>query len=93
MGSLNIYFVTSNEGNRSQIVTGSKHRDPRYPPRVFTEHGAIMAANVLNSEKAVEMSVFVVRALVRMRQELLTREELEKRLDQIEKVLLVLPTT
>lgn len=37
------------------------------PPRVFTEHGAIMAANVLRSEKAVQMSVFVVRAFVQMR--------------------------
>lgn len=41
------------ELNRSQIVTGSqKHRDPRFPPYAFTEHGAIMAANVLNSERA-----------------------------------------
>lgn len=46
--------------NRSQFVTGSqKHRDPRYLPYAFTEHGAIMAANVLNSPRAVEMSVFV----------------------------------
>jgi hypothetical protein len=41
--------------NRSQIVTGSqKHRDPRFPPYVFTEHGAIMAATILNSPRAVE---------------------------------------
>ncbi len=40
--------------NRSQIVTGSqKHRDPRFPPFAFTEHGAIMAATVLNSARAV----------------------------------------
>jgi hypothetical protein len=44
--------------NRSQIATGSqKHRDPRFLPLVFTEHGAIMAATILNSERAVEMSV------------------------------------
>ena len=49
--------------NRSQFATGSqKHRDPRFPPYVFTEHGAIMAASVLNSPRAVEMSVYVVRA-------------------------------
>ena len=53
--------------NRSQFVTGSqKHRDPRFPPRAFTEHGAIMAAAVLNSPLAVEMSVFVVRAFVKL---------------------------
>jgi hypothetical protein len=44
--------------NRSQIVTGSqKHRDPRFPPFAFTEHGAIMAATVLNSPRAVEINV------------------------------------
>ena len=43
--------------NRSQIVTGSqRHRDPRFPPYAFTEHGAIMAATVLNSPRAVEPS-------------------------------------
>lgn len=44
--------------NRSQTVTGSqKHRDPRFLPYVFTEHGALMAANILNSPDAVRMSV------------------------------------
>lgn len=77
-------------GNRSQFVTGSqKHRDPRNPPLAFTEHGAIMAATVLNSPKAVEMSVFVVRAFVRLREELSSRRDMEKRLDQIENILLV----
>src|SRR6476469_2794431 len=54
-------FATSNRSpaNRSQFATGSqKHRDPRYLPHAFTEHGALMAANVLNSDRAVEMSVF-----------------------------------
>lgn len=50
-------FATS---NRSQFVTGSqKHRDPRALPYAFTEHGAVMAANVLNSKRAVAMSVYV----------------------------------
>jgi hypothetical protein len=48
-----------------------------------------MAATVLNSPKAVEMSVFIVKAFVRMRQAMLSRQDLEKRLDQIEKLLLV----
>lgn len=81
--------TSSSGGNRSQFATGSqKHRDPRYPPMAFTEHGAIMAANVLNSAKAVEMSVFVVRAFVKMREQLLATATLEKRLAEIEKVLL-----
>lgn len=75
--------------DRSQFVTGSqKHRDPRYLPYAFTEHGALMAANVLRSQRAVEMSVFVVRAFVQMRQELLTTRTLERRLAEIEKTLL-----
>jgi hypothetical protein len=75
--------------NRSRFATGSqKHRDPRFLPFVFTEHGAIMAANVLNSRRAIRMSVFVVRAFVNMRSELMARSEMEKRLTQAEKVLL-----
>ena len=71
--------------NRSQTVTGSqKHRDPRFPPFAFTEHGAIMAATVLNSPRAVEMSIFVVRAFVQLRELLNSNRELAKRLDQLE---------
>jgi hypothetical protein len=61
----------------SQIVTSSLHGGRRKLPWVFTEHGAIMAATVLNSEQAVAMSVYVVRAFVKMRQELLTNATLE----------------
>lgn len=57
-------------------------------PRVFTEHGAIMAAAVLSGDRAVAMSVYVVRAFVRMRRALLTNTTLEARLQQIEKELL-----
>ncbi|MCX5885452.1 MAG: ORF6N domain-containing protein [Proteobacteria bacterium] len=71
--------------NRSQFVTGSqKHRDPRFRPYAFTEHGALMAANVLRSARAVEMSVFVVRAFVRLRQWLADHAELSRRLDEME---------
>ena len=55
--------------NRSQIATGyQKHRDTRFPPFAFTEHGAIQAANVLNSPKAIEMGIYVVRAFLRLRE-------------------------
>src|SRR5439155_11960846 len=66
--SLQLIDSPADNLNRSRIVTGSqKHRDPRFLPYAFTEHGAIMAANVLNSHRAVQMSVFVVRAFVKMR--------------------------
>ena len=74
------------ELNRSQIVTGSqKHRDPRFPPYAFTEHGALMLANVLNSERAAQTSVLVVRAFVRLRQLLSSNAELARKLESLEK--------
>ena len=57
--------VDSLWGNWSQFATSS-NRGLRYLPWAFTEHGALMAANLLRSERAVQMSIFVVRAFVRM---------------------------
>jgi hypothetical protein len=76
--------------NRSQTVTGSqKHRDPRYLPYAFTEHGAIMASNVLSSQRATQMSVFVVRAFVKMREHVAANAAILKRLAEIDKTLLI----
>jgi hypothetical protein len=75
--------------NRSQIVTGSqKHRDPRFRPWAFTEHGAVMAANILRSERAVQMSVFMVRAFVRLREHVAANQAILKRLAEIDRTLL-----
>jgi hypothetical protein len=72
--------------NRSHFATGSqKHRDPRFPPYAFTEHGAIMAATVLNSPRAVEMSVYVVRAFVKLRELLASNTALARKLDELER--------
>jgi len=73
---------------RSQFATLKRGQHSKYLPRVFTEHGAIMAATVLNSPEAIQMSVFVVRAFVKMREALISRSELERRLLRIENVLL-----
>ncbi len=72
---------------RSQIVTANAggRGGRRTLPYAFTEHGAIMAANVLNSKKAVEMSMYVVRAFVHMRRALADHKELAARLDAVEK--------
>lgn len=71
--------------NRSQFVTASqRHRDPRFTPYAFTEHGSIMAATILNSPGAVEMSIYVVRAFVKMRELLASSKDLAKRLDELE---------
>jgi hypothetical protein len=73
---------------RSQIVTLKRGQHIKYLPHAFTEHGAIMAATVLNSPEAIQMSVFVVRAFIKMREALISRSELERRLLQIENILL-----
>lgn len=73
------------ESLRSQNATSKSGRGGRrYAPYAFTEHGAIMAATVLNSERAVEMSVFVVRAFVRLREMLATNEKLAAKIDELE---------
>ena len=71
---------------RSQIVISSeKHGGRRYPPYAFTEHGAIMAATVLNSKRAIEMSVFVVRAFVRMREMLAKNRQLAAKVNELDR--------
>ncbi|MGH6892104.1 MAG: ORF6N domain-containing protein [Dongiaceae bacterium] len=72
--------------NRPHFAGSSrKHRNPRFPPLVFTEHGAIMAATVLNSPRAIEMSVYVVRAFLRLRQVLASNADLARKLAALEK--------
>lgn len=73
---------------RSQFATLKRGQHIKYLPHVFTEPGAIMAATVLNSPEAIRMSVFVVRVFVKMREALISRSELERRLLRIENVLL-----
>jgi len=73
--------------NRSRFATSS-HGGRRYRPWVFTEHGALMVANVLRSDHAVHMSVFVIRAFVRMREQIAANAAILKRLAEIDKTLL-----
>lgn len=84
-----IFQLTSSEfaNLKSQIVISSSHGGRRKLPYAFTENGAIMAANVLNSPQAVRMSVFVVRAFVQMRELLGGTKELAKQLAALEKKL------
>ena len=75
---------------RSQFATSSSDArhlawgGRRYVPYAFTEHGALMAAMVLNSPRATEVSVYVVRAFVELRDTLVAHKELAKRLDELE---------
>ena len=76
-GALRSQFATSNDQSPGR---GGR----RYAPRVFTEHGALMAATILNSPRAVEISIYVVRAFVRLRELATSHGELAKRLDELE---------
>jgi hypothetical protein len=71
--------------SRSQSVTLKRGQNVKYLPWAFTEHGALMAASVLNSPRAVEMSVFVIRAFVRLRAYTRGHAEIAKRLDALER--------
>jgi phage regulator Rha-like protein len=70
---------------KSQFVTSKGRGGRRYLPYAFTEHGVIMAANVLNSERAVQSSVHIVRAFINLRQILLANADLAGKLDELEK--------
>jgi hypothetical protein len=76
--NLKSHFATSSWGGR------------RKPPLAFTEHGAIMAATVLNSPHAVEMSVYVVRAFVKLRELLVSNKDLARKLVALERSLVTL---
>jgi hypothetical protein len=66
------------------VISRGKHGGRRYLPHAFTEHGAIMAATVPNSRRAVQMSVLVVRAFVRLRELLATNRRLAAKVEELE---------
>lgn len=81
-----MFELTSDE--KEEVVTNCDHLkklkfSPNFP-KAFTEHGAIMLASVLNSKRAVEASVYVVRAFVRLREILSTHKELAQKLKELE---------
>jgi hypothetical protein len=78
--------VEVNALNRSQFATGSqKHRDPKFPPFAFTEHGAVMLSAVLRTPVAVAASISVVRAFNRLREIAKTHKDLTAALAALER--------
>ena len=71
------------------MTSNEKRGGRRYLPYAFTEHGALMAANILNSPRAVAMSVYVIRAFVKMREDVAANAAILRRLAEIDKTLLV----
>ncbi|VGO21592.1 ORF6N domain-containing protein [Pontiella sulfatireligans] len=86
------FMFRLNDAEKTEVVTICDHLQKlKFSPQLpaaFTEHGAMMAAMVLNSPEAVAMSVFVVRAFVQMRERLAANAEILKRLAEIDKTLL-----
>ena len=72
---------------RSQIATSSSHGGRRYLPYAFTEYGAIMTANVLDTDQAIRMGVFVVRAFVKLTEALAQNKALAEKLLELERKL------
>lgn len=70
---------------RSQSGTSKGRGGRRYAPYVFTEHGAIMVASVLNTSRAIEVSVFVVRVFVKLRELVATNKELARKFSELER--------
>ena len=82
-----MFRLTKEEGGEVVAICDHLHKSRFSPvlPWAFTEHGAIMAASVLNSPQAVKVSVYVVRAFVKLREMLSAHKELAKRLDDLER--------
>jgi ORF6N domain len=91
---LDFSFVLAEQdiaGLISQIAISKTGRGGRRNlPRVFKEHGAMMASTILNSPRAIEMSLYVVRAFVEMRAALVSSVQLSRKLDALEKTVVVL---
>jgi ORF6N domain-containing protein len=75
------------QGMRSQFATASR-RNIRYRPWAFTEHGALQVANVLQSDRAIAMSVYVIRAFIELREKVATNAAILRRLAEIDRTLL-----
>jgi phage regulator Rha-like protein len=70
---------------RSQSVTLKRGQHIKYRPYAFTEHGILMLSSILNSERAVQVNIQIMRAFIRLRQMLATNANLERRLNELEK--------
>jgi ORF6N domain len=84
-----MFRLTSAESeqlNRSQFATGSqKHRDPRLQPYAFSELGVAMLSSVLNSERAVQVNIVIMRAFVKLREVMGTHKELAHKIEALER--------
>jgi hypothetical protein len=81
--------VSSGFGSKAEVVANCDHlsnlKYSKVLPYAFTEHGSIMAASILNSARAIDVSVFIVRAFLKLRETVLAYRELAGKLAQLER--------
>ncbi|MEY2546717.1 MAG: hypothetical protein QOG48_1834 [Verrucomicrobiota bacterium] len=93
--ALRSQFATLNDkpsdagSNRSQSATLKRGQHRKYRPWVFTEHGALQVANILRSDHAIAMSVYVIRAFIELREKIAANAAILKRLAKIDRALLL----
>jgi len=89
----NDFMFQLSDVEKQEVVTNCDHlsrlKYSKVRPYAFTEHGALMVASVLNSDRAIAMSIYVIKAFVKMREELVANETFLRRLTEIDKTLLI----
>lgn len=87
------FLFQLSQAEKTEVITNCDHlrglRFSKSLPFAFTEHGALMAATILNSSEAVMMSVYIIRAFIKIREQLATNSEVLKRLAEIDRTLLI----
>ena len=89
----NDFMFQLSDVEKQEVVTNCDHlsrlKYSKARPYAFTEHGALMVASVLNSDRAIAMSIYVIKAFVKMREELMANETVLRRLAEIDQTLLL----
>jgi len=82
--AINLMFQIGTSSSRSQIATLKQGRNIKYLPYVFTQEGVAMLSSVLNSERAIQVNILIMRAFVKLKELLLTHKELALKLEELE---------
>jgi hypothetical protein len=83
--AVNLRSLPVTSGSRSQIVTLKQGQNIKYLPYVFTEQGVAMLSSVLNSERAIQVNIMIMRAFVALKELLLTHKDLAEKIEELEK--------
>ena len=79
------HFATSNKTLRSQFATSNKRGGRQYLPYVFTQDGVAMLSSVLNSDRAIEVNIQIMRTFTKLREILASHKDLARKIEELEK--------